>query len=168
MPWRSSSTSSSKKEGSSISSPQLASAVSTSVSSDLFGCSWPPSPRLSRRNSSQGPQILQTFQPAGAHSQACSSLPTFIASDLGEMSGVGPGDELLVLIEPCRLSIPSLVLVPGSRGQDYSVSSLDMETAQTGGTIRGLGSSYTVVHLSAKVGGRRTIHSLALIPWREQ
>lgn len=44
--------------------------------------------------------------------------------------------------------------MPVSQGQDYSVSSLHMETAQTGGTMRGLGLSYTVVYLSLQDWGQ--------------
>lgn len=58
------------------SSPQLGSAVSTSVSSDPFGHSWPPSPCLNRRSSSHGPQILQTLQPAGTPKPAALFLPS--------------------------------------------------------------------------------------------
>lgn len=53
----------------------------------------------------------------------------------------------VALIELCSLGVLILVQVPVSQGQDYSMSSLGLETAQTGGTMRGHGLSYTVLSL---------------------
>lgn len=54
--------------------------------------------------------------------------------------------------------------MPVSQGQDYSVSSLHMETAQTGGTMRGLGLSYTVVYLSLQDWGQEDHSFLGINP----
>lgn len=54
--------------------------------------------------------------------------------------------------------------MPVSQGQDYSVSSLHMETAQTGGTMRGLGLSYTVVYLSLQDWGQEDHSFIGINP----
>lgn len=154
------------------SSPRLGPPVSASVSSDPFGCPGPPIPDSAGKTPAMGPGSCRLFS-----QQALPSLqrlhPAFIASDLGELSGLGPapcrtsggqGVNCSVLTELCRLAVLSPIQGPVSQGPGCSVISGGMETARTEGAVRGCDSSYTVLSICPPGLGHEDLSFLGINP----